>query len=421
MNKESKSQNKSVLKGVKKVSKKHKTKQNKNKPVEEKTNQGRNDKGVHTKSLTNHEEKVKERPEKAKKNSNVVKLKFKNFSGTLNDFKSLLDSNVKSLGPYKGVNFKQNKIVVSFDDTQTLDKYLSFYNKFTYNDEVLRVSLLDYFSTVKSDYKVLNLYGVPSDYNLESVEQGLKRRIDVEFKLKSEDDHHKLKFKSVPDCVKANSILNNSRIPLVKDKKETLVKVTTSMELFGKSTRKSSRVFVRNIPFKTKYEELMSFFKEYDKGAKVHIPSHSKGYAFVNFSSLEKSKKLINELNGKLFKNRRIQLSLSLPKELYLSKSTSEATDNDTINTAETNGTPQGDTTPEDNVGNRDEHQKGDIKDTIFVRNLDYECTEKELFEYFSKFAEVDSCNICLNEDKTSKGTAFVKFKNKDQLKQVYN
>uniref|UniRef100_A0A3B0N2Z2 RNA binding protein (Nil per os homologue), putative n=1 Tax=Theileria annulata TaxID=5874 RepID=A0A3B0N2Z2_THEAN len=421
MNKDPKLQKKNLLEKVKTSSKKPKTKQNKNKPAQKKGNESRNANVVTTNSLTNHNKKVKENPEKNTKNANVVKLKFKNFSGTLNDFKTLLDSNVKNLGGYKSVNYKQNKIVVSFDDNQSLDRYLSFYNKFIYNDEALKVSVLDYFSTVKSDYKVLNLYGVPNEYSLESVQKGIKRRIEVEFKIKTEDDHYKLTFKNVPDCVKANSILNNARIPLVKDKKESLVKVNTAMELFGKATRNSSRVFVRNIPFKTTYEELASFFKEYDKGAKVHIPSKSKGYAFVNFSSLEKSKKLINELNGKMFKKRKIQLSLSLPKQLYLSKSTPENTSetNTNTNTDDTNVTNPVDTSADEEVSEEAVPEKDEIRNTIFVRNLDYECTEKELFEYFSKFAEVESCNICLNEDKSSKGTAFVKFKNKDQFKQL--
>lgn len=52
---------------------------------------------------------------------------------------------------------------------------------------------------------------------------------------------------------------------------------------------------------------------------------------------------------------------------------------------------------------------------TLFIRNLDLETTEESLTELLSSFGTLDYCKICMDEytDK-SKGTAFAKFKNKE-------
>ncbi|UKK01640.1 hypothetical protein MACK_002458 [Theileria orientalis] len=372
-------------------------------------------------------ESVDESSKGGNKEGEMYKLKFKNFDGSIHEFKKLLDSNVEELGEYKKVNMRPNKIVVSFSNKKTLERYLRHYNKYEYKEKKLKVAEMDYYETVKTDYKYLRVYGVPEEYDEKAVEEGLKRRTSIGFKLSREKEGYKLMFKTVADCVKANSILNNSRIPLLKNKQEKLVKVHTEMESFGVATRNNARVFVRNLPFGTSEEDILEYFKRYDKKVKVHRPSNAKGFAFVSFSSLEKSKKVINELNGSMFKKRRIQLSMSLPKQLYDSKKEGSgeelkedsvegmSVDRDQKKLGKQLDKKIGNEKGSDETGKC----KEDLDDTIFVRNLDYSCTESELSEYFSKFGEVESSKIVLNEDKTSKGTAFVKFKNKEDVKKI--
>ncbi|UKJ90824.2 hypothetical protein MACJ_001759 [Theileria orientalis] len=373
-------------------------------------------------------ESVEESGKVGRKEGEMYKLKFRNFDGTIHEFKKLLDSNVEELGEYKKVNMRPNKIVVSFTNKKTLERYLSHYNKYEHKEKQLKVTEMDYYETVKTDYKHLRVYGVPEEYDEKAVEEGLKRRISIEFKLTREKEGYKLLFKTVAECVKANSILNNSRIPLVKNKQEKLVRMHTEMESFGVATRNSTRVFVRNLPFGTSEEDILEYFKPYDKKVKVHRPSKAKGFAFVSFSSLEKSKKVINELNGSLFKKRRIQLSMSLPKQLYDPKKEGSRDElkGDSGEGVDVDGEDQkklgkhSDNQRTDEKGSDESGKnKEDLDDTIFVRNLDYSCTEAELSEYFSKFGEVESSKIVLNEDKTSKGTAFVRFKTKEDVKKI--
>nr|PVC54889.1 hypothetical protein MACL_00000005 [Theileria orientalis] len=404
-----------------------------------------------------------------KKDGKVYKLKFRNFEGTIQEFKKLLDSNAKELGEYKKVNMRPNKIVVSFSDKKILERYLRHYNNYEHGEQKLKVAEMDYYETVKTDYKHLRLYGIPEEYDEKAVEEGLKRRISIEFKISKRKEEYKLEFRTVAECVKANAILNNSRIPLLKKKQETLVKVHTEMALFGAATRNSTRVFVRNLPFGTPEEDILEYFRRYDKKVKVHRPSKAKGFAFVSFSSLERARKVINELNGRMFNKRKIQLSMSLPKQLYDPKkegskedpaegmgdekmiddgSTDEkmiddgmAVDGDSGEGEAGDGMAVGGGLGEGETGGggkkkkvgkqsssedgsakgsvESEKSKEDLEDTIFVRNLDYGCTEAELSEYFSKFGEVESSKIVLNEDKKSKGTAFVRFKRKEDVKKV--
>ncbi|BAM40708.1 uncharacterized protein TOT_020001105 [Theileria orientalis strain Shintoku] len=351
-----------------------------------------------------------------KKDGKVYKLKFRNFEGTIQEFKKLLDSNAKELGEYKKVNMRPNKIVVSFSDKKILERYLRHYNNYEHGEQKLKVAEMDYYETVKTDYKHLRLYGIPEEYDEKAVEEGLKRRISIEFKISKRKEEYKLEFRTVAECVKANAILNNSRIPLLKKKQETLVKVHTEMALFGAATRNSTRVFVRNLPFGTPEEDILEYFRRYDKKVKVHRPSKAKGFAFVSFSSLERARKVINELNGRMFNKRKIQLSMSLPKQLYDPKKEGSKED-----PAEGMGDEKmiDDGSTDEKMIDDGMASKEDLEDTIFVRNLDYGCTEAELSEYFSKFGEVESSKIVLNEDKKSKGTAFVRFKRKEDVKKI--
>ena len=35
----------------------------------------------------------------------------------------------------------------------------------------------------------------------------------------------------------------------------------------------------------------------------------------------------------------------------------------------------------------------------LFIRNVEYDCKEKELFDFFSKFGKVQSAKICKNKE----------------------
>lgn len=54
---------------------------------------------------------------------------------------------------------------------------------------------------------------------------------------------------------------------------------------------------------------------------------------------------------------------------------------------------------------------------TIFIRNLPFECTEREVHNCFKQFGQIEYTRITINKDtKRSNGTAFVKFKKKKSV-----
>lgn len=82
----------------------------------------------------------------------------------------------------------------------------------------------------------------------------------------------------------------------------------------------STKVYVGNLPFTVKEEDLREKFGQYGELTEVTIitdrmSGRSKGFGFVTFADDEAAKKAIAELNDKDFSGRSIKVSEARPME----------------------------------------------------------------------------------------------------------
>lgn len=71
---------------------------------------------------------------------------------------------------------------------------------------------------------------------------------------------------------------------------------------------------------------------------------------------------------------------------------------------------------------NNDENVDDNAHEELFVRGIDYEATEDDLKEAFSKYGEIEKVKILIDkETKKSKGCGFVKFTDKKSAAQALN
>ncbi|EKX73099.1 conserved hypothetical protein [Theileria equi strain WA] len=368
------------------------------------------------------------------------KIIFSNFSGTQEEFRGLIDNHKSQLGKYRKCFLKNDGKGVLIAKHDIAMSYMSYFNGYEFKGAQLKVSISK--GRQKADvYKSLRVSGIPDKYTESDVRTGIDRRLNLSYKsLEKKDGIWNVEFWNIPDCIKANSILNGAKIPFTHDKKEKLIKVKCEITHFGDKSKHSGRVFVRNLPFDATQAELEKFFVSVDPKAKIHIPKGSKkGFAFVQFSSLASSQKVIDKLNGTMFNNRRIQLTLSLPRDIYSTKPKNSADEDKTLSAQEPSDAEVNDDgeeeegeeeekveyIDEDSDSSQEDDEGEDDSDpklrTIFVRNLSYEATEEELQEYFSKYGSIESCKICKDDKGANRGTAFILFSSKKDADEVLN
>ncbi len=82
----------------------------------------------------------------------------------------------------------------------------------------------------------------------------------------------------------------------------------------------STRLFVGNLSYQTKEDDLRQFFAAVANVKSVSVvmereSGRSKGFAFVEMATPEDAQKAIAELNGKMLQNRAIRVDLARPRE----------------------------------------------------------------------------------------------------------
>ena len=90
---------------------------------------------------------------------------------------------------------------------------------------------------------------------------------------------------------------------------------------------REGKVIIRNIPFDLKDTHLKKDFGKYGTILDVNLPiknenNLNRGFGFIEFSTKEEAKKLIDAMNGQKYKGRPIVVELSLPKGKYETKVT---------------------------------------------------------------------------------------------------
>lgn len=194
---------------------------------------------------------------------------------------------------------------------------------------------------------------------------------------------------------------------------------------------KKSRLIIRNLSFKATEEDIRNLFSQYGNIVEISLPKKEngqiKGFAFLSFDNMKSSLKAIKFVNGKDVLNRPITVNFSVPKNVY-EENKKDKNEDDDLKDEHVENDKNEDDNFEDNYDNNNyqdrndnfksqKKKKPDVMEgkTLFIRNLDFETTESSLSNLFTSFGTIEYCKICIDEySGKSKGTAFVKFKKKE-------
>mmetsp|Transcript_19806 Transcript_19806/g.41247 ORF Transcript_19806/g.41247 Transcript_19806/m.41247 type:complete len:371 (-) Transcript_19806:198-1310(-) len=150
--------------------------------------------------------------------------------------------------------------------------------------------------------------------------------------------------------------------------------------------RERYTVFLGNLPFEVTKDEIEEFCAEYGEVRQVTVPVNResglpRGFAFVDFGTLDQANNAINSVDGTLFKGRNVRASISDP-------------------------------------GQKKKEPKKKVDEgvgKIYVGNLPFETTREELFEFYSGFVNTVEVYIPRNADTgTGRGFAFVTVKEEE-------
>ena len=214
--------------------------------------------------------------------------------------------------------------------------------------------------------------------------------------------------------------------------------------------KKKSRIIIRNLSFYAKENNIRSLLeKKFGKVVEVHLPRVQSnlhvGFCFVTFADPEIAQRAVEAKTLDIQKrtvtmdwsvpkkeHQQHKQAMSKPKEDDSSKLLNEKKSEQDTDASESNASEEAD---EDAEESHDEEEEGkeeaddDSKDdssvdskksdtaltegrTVFLRNLPFDATRKDLFDLFAKYGYIES--IYLVKDKETqmlKGTAFVTYK----------
>lgn len=168
--------------------------------------------------------------------------------------------------------------------------------------------------------------------------------------------------------------------PVVKQmkKKEEIVKLPEPIE---KESNESAVLYVKNINFETKKEDIESEISKYGNLRKVTL---LKGYGFIEFENLKDAIKAYEGLKNIVIDNHQLQIQYSNIEK----KQTSE--------TQKTQG-----------------HKK------LIVKNLPFEATKKDLYELFSPFGKIKIVRVPTKVGGGHRGFAFIEFVSENDCEQA--
>ena len=165
----------------------------------------------------------------------------------------------------------------------------------------------------------------------------------------------------------------------------------------------NNKLYVKNLPFKAKENDIIEFFQGY-KIIEVVIPmrkikSISKGYAFVTFESIDHARSAMMQYNGKEMDGRILTIQFSKPDKHNSTQDANTIERGVSITTDLNN-----DTTEETDIPTLKPIQvkpivpisaNEDYSETnIFVTNLPFRLTKQELLDFFSKYSPNDAIMI---------------------------
>ncbi|CAH2004988.1 unnamed protein product [Acanthoscelides obtectus] len=223
--------------------------------------------------------------------------------------------------------------------------------------------------------------------------------------------------------------------------------------------KKRARLIVKNLPFKVNEEQLKEYFEKFGKVENVELLKKPDGKlvgcSFVQFEMVQKAAKAKHHTNGKEFlgrhlvvdfakaKNKYNKVEVKIEPEVEIKKEDDEdqtmvSLDDvegsleqnmqDSDKNRDSEGSEEEISDDEDNShsksyveenedDNKPKRVSNDVTEgkTIFVRNVPFDATKEDLKQCMLQYGPVYYALICVDKlTEHSKGTAFVKFVNKE-------
>jgi nucleolar protein 4 len=310
--------------------------------------------------------------------------------------------------------------------------------------------------------KTLAYRGLPKDCTREEIEKVAGENVKaVQFPVDSHGGAISayVCYKSVGDAVDILKKYQNYP-PAIRGTK-------IRVELFSDAGLKRYRLIIRNLPFKCYKDEIERIFSKFGKLYEVQLPPGNKegtikGFGFVNYLNTVDAKKAIEEGNKIKLRGRQIAVDFTVSKDKYKefksnpaagrgessdsdsddsSESISDSDDEENkaengdegMNENEDDDAEMNDASDEDDDdedsddeddsdedeadnGKKQPQRSSDVHmgQTLFLRNLSFDTTEKDVVDRFSEYGDVDYCKLVVDHDTgMPRGTAFLKFKDK--------
>ncbi|CAG9856860.1 unnamed protein product [Phyllotreta striolata] len=262
----------------------------------------------------------------------------------------------------------------------------------------------------------------------------------------------------------ASSERNKNRLP-----KEEVKRILQQRKKESKRLQKEkrARLIVKNLPFKVTHDKLKEHFEQYGVVKSVELLKKNdgklKGCGFVQFELVQKAAKAKHHTDGKEFMGRALSVDFAKSKKKYeeicKAKVKEEKTDENVEIKEECDVSvkdePITDSTNEDQPDEEDSKSDNELEDesndedasdvemdenikeehkprmvsndvtegkTIFIKNVPFDATNDDLKKCMWQFGRVYYALIC--KDKLTehpKGTAFVKFINKEDAESALN
>lgn len=152
-----------------------------------------------------------------------------------------------------------------------------------------------------------------------------------------------------------------------------------------------SRLMVKNLPFTASEKSVRKIFSKFGEIVEINLPmdakkSRNKGFAFLEFASRNSSEKAIKDLNGGKALGRTIAVDWAVNKTDYGTIQTQKTEDHE--DTPQEEG-EEAKATPSFAPKKKKETNKIFSGFTLFARNLSYDTSDDDLYDYFGAFGEL--------------------------------
>ncbi|EDO39223.1 predicted protein, partial [Nematostella vectensis] len=254
-----------------------------------------------------------------------------------------------------------------------------------------------------------------------------------------------------------------------KPGREGTVKVKAVIESKDKSSSpkgsKKSRLIIRNLAFNCTEAILKETFSAFGEVSEASVPqkkvgrrNRKMGFGFVQFTNVFDAAKALEEMNAKKILGRPVAVDWAVPKSMYTENQEKHKKDynSNTLQDDEKGGEDLEGTTEhknrddddddsdddedvkhmskddnnneksdEDDASEDDNHSQrskpSDVKEglTVFIRNLSFDSTQKNITNLFKQFGDIAYCKVVVDHlTQHSKGSAFVKYRSAESVTQ---